>query len=497
MVDFSIAEPLQTIAASGSFAFPMLHGTIGDQLPNLRTTQAGLIMLIYNATVITFDEDGALLEDGAVYYEGDEIVAVGHSQDLRVLYPQSETWDAQGMVLMPGQICAHTHFYGAFARGLYIPGEPARNFPEILQKLWWPLDRSLNLDGVQQSAEVCLVDAIRNGTTTLIDHHASQTAIDGSLDAVAAAVDQSGLRAVLCYEVTDRDGPAAMQQGIRENVRFIDKVSHARSHGNPGALGSRIAATFGLHASLTLSDATLEACAAQADRFHVHVAEHPADPDDSLRKSGKRTVERLHGFGITGAESIFAHCIHIDAWEMALLRETDTFVSHQPRSNMNNAVGTAAIPAMLRGGVKSCLGNDGFSNDMFSEMKVADLLHKISSGDPRTLGADKVVQMAVYNNRKLAGVFFDKPVGVLAPGAYADLILLDYYPTTPLKAENLPWHMLFGVSGGHVHSTIAHGQILMRDRELLTMDEAAITAQSRVTAQATWERFWKLHEAMG
>ncbi|MBI1297991.1 putative aminohydrolase SsnA [bacterium] len=454
-------------------------------------------MLIYNATVIPFNEDGAIIEDGAVYYEGDEIVAVGYSQDLHTLYPNAPTWDAQGMVLMPGQICAHTHFYGAFARGMYIPGTPAKDFPEILQKLWWPLDRSLDLDGVQRSAEVCLVDAIRNGTTTLIDHHASQTAIDGSLDAVSEAVDQSGLRAVLCYEVTDRDGPTATHQGIRENVRFIQKIEQARAAGEAGALGNRIAATFGLHASLTLSDATLEACATQADRFHVHVAEHPADPDDSLRKSGKRTVERLHAFGITGEESIFAHCIHIDAWEMALLSETGTFVSHQPRSNMNNAVGAAAVPAMLRGGVKTCLGNDGFSNDMFTEMKVADLLHKVSSGDPRTLGADKVVQMAVHNNRTLAGVFFEKPVGVLAPGAYADLILLDYYPTTPLKAENLPWHILFGVSGGQVHSTICHGQILMRDRELLTMDEAAITAKSRVTAAATWERFWKLHESMG
>ena len=103
---------------------------------------------------------------------------------------------------MPGQICAHTHFYGAFARGMYIPGPPAKDFPEILERLWWRLDKALDLDGVRRSAEVCLVDAIRNGTTTLIDHHASQRAIDGSLDVIAEAVDASGLRAVLCYEVS-------------------------------------------------------------------------------------------------------------------------------------------------------------------------------------------------------------------------------------------------------------------------------------------------------
>ena len=441
-------------------------------------------MLIHNATVITFDSSNRILSDGGVYVRGDEIVDVDESGTLLDRYPEADRWDAQGMLVMPGMICAHTHFYGAFARGMYIPGEAAKDFPEILQKLWWPLDRSLDMGGVQSSAEVCLVDAIRNGTTTLMDHHASQNAIDGSLDAIAAAVEASGLRSVLCYEVTDRDGPEAARDGIRENVRFAGAVRGA-------PLAERVAATFGLHASMTLSDGTLEACRAESDRFHVHVAEHPADAWDSLSRSGKRTVERLHGFGITGDESIFAHCVHIDSWEMALLKETGTFVSHQPRSNMNNAVGAADVPAMLRGEISLVLGNDGFSNDMFAEMKVTDQLHKVTSGDPRTLGADKVLEIAVYNNRRLAGVFFDKPVGILTPGAFADLILLDYHPTTPLNSDNLPWHILFGISGGHVHSSICHGRVLMRDRELLTLDEAEISARSRERAQETWERFWE------
>jgi putative selenium metabolism protein SsnA len=442
-------------------------------------------MLIYNATVITFDDQNQIIDNGAVHFTNDTIDAVGDSRTLLAQYPADQPWDAHGMVLMPGQICAHTHFYGAFARGMYIPGAPAKDFPEILERLWWRLDKALDLAGVQSSAEVCLVDAIRNGTTTLIDHHASQRAIDGSLDAIADAVTTSGLRAALCYEVTDRDGLDAAKAGIRENSRFIQKVK-------ADANQKRVAATFGLHASMTLSDATLAACVAEAKRFHVHVAEHPADEYDSIARSGKRTVERLHDFGITGPESIMAHCIHIDTWEMALLKETGTFVTHQPRSNMNNAVGAADITTMLRGNMALCLGNDGFSNDMFTEMKVADLLQKVSHNDPRYLGADKVIQMAVYNNRRLAGRFFEKPVGIIAPSAYADLILLDYYPTTPLSSANLPWHILFGVSGGHVHSTIAHGQVLMRNRELLTMDEAAITARSREVAKQTWERYWAM-----
>lgn len=442
-------------------------------------------MIVHNATVIPFDDENRILTHGAVRISGDHITHVSQSGPLLAQFPEEERWDAEGMLLLPGQICAHTHFYGAFARGMAIPGPPAADFPQILERLWWRLDKALDLDGVQSSAQICLADAIRNGTTTLIDHHASQRAIDGSLDAIAEAVDASGLRACLCYEVSDRDGSAAAQAGISENVRFAQKVAGL----GQSSRANRLAHTFGLHASLTLSDETLAACADQGERFHIHVAEHPVDQDDSQARSGQRVVQRLHAFGITGPESIMAHCIHIDAWEMALLRETGAWVTHQPRSNMNNAVGAAPVEAMLRGGMRVCLGNDGFSNDMFAEMKVADLLHKATNRDPRSLGADKVVQMAVHHNRQLAGCFFARPLGILAPDAYADMILLDYHPTTPLTPENLPWHILFGISGGHVHSTICHGQILMKDRELLTLDEAAITAHSRTMAQQTWERF--------
>jgi len=449
-------------------------------------------MIIHNATIITFDEQNQIILNGAVRFATDTITAVGESTAILAQFPNEERWDVHGLLLMPGQICAHTHFYGAFARGMYIPGPPAKDFPEILANLWWRLDKALDLEGVRSSAEVCLVDAIRNGTTTLIDHHASQHAIDGSLDVIAEAVEQSGLRAALCYEVTDRDGDGATQAGIRENVRFIQRVATLKKENGAGSFAQRIGATFGLHASLTLSDETLAAAAGAAERFHIHVAEHPADEYDSVARAGKRVVERLHSFGITGPQSIMAHCIHIDAWEMLRLRQTETFVTHQPRSNMNNAVGAAAIDAMLRGGLKVCLGNDGFSNDMFTEMKSADLLQKVMNGDPRYLGADKVLKMAVQNNRQLATLFFDKPVGIITEGAYADLILLDYYPTTPLHADNLPWHILFGVSGSHVNSTIVHGKLLMQNRELLTMDEVAITARSRAVAQATWERYWAM-----
>ncbi len=223
--------------------------------------------------------------------------------------------------------------------------------------------------------------------------------------------------------------------------------------------------------------------------FHIHAAEGPADRNDSMEKYGLRTIDRLHRRGILGEKTIVAHAIDIDAWEMELLRDTGTWVTHQPRSNMNNAVGVADVPAMLRGGVRVGLGNDGFSNNMFMEMKTAYLLHKVHHNDPRVMGADQVLEMAVTNNARLANLFFPKPIGRLSPGAYADVILLDYHPPTPLTAGNLPWHVIFGVDGSHVTHTICGGRLLMKDRELLTLDEEAIAARAREVARDVWKRF--------
>lgn len=447
-------------------------------------------LLIHNALVCTFGASNRVIENGAVLVQGSQVAAVGASAELLAQSPGAATMDAHGKLLMPGNICSHTHFYGAFARGLYIPGPPPKDFPEILRRLWWTLDRALDDDGVLYSALVCLVDAVRHGTTTLFDHHASPNEIDGSLDIIAGAVEAAGLRACLCYEVTDRNGPEGAAAGIAENVRFIKRTRR------PGAT-PLLAATFGLHASLSLSDETLAQCVAEAEAlgdvgFHIHAAEGPADQEDSLAKYGLRTVDRLADRGILGSRTIVAHVTAIDAWEMAKLRATNTWVTHQPRSNMNNAVGVADLPAMLRAGMPVLLGNDGFSNNMFTEMKAAYLLHKVWRSDPRVATGTQVIDMAYRHNAALARSFFAQPLGEISPGAAADLILLDYYPTTPLTADNLPWHIIFGVDGSHVTHTMAAGKWLMQNRQLLTLDEEAITAQSRQVARRTWERFWQL-----
>ncbi len=441
-------------------------------------------MLITNGHVFTLDKANREFADGAVYWEGDTIVDVGPTAELTARYPRAERLDAGGKIVLPGMLCGHTHFYGAFARGMAIPGAPATNFVEILEKLWWKLDRALLWEDIRYSALICLVDAVRHGCTTLIDHHASPNAIDGSLDIIAEAVKETGLRASLCYEVTDRNGMAGAKAGIAENVRFLKRC---RKEQDP-----QLAASFGLHAALTLSDETLEACAAAAEGldtgFHIHVAEGIADQDESLRKYNLRVVERLQKFGILGPKSIAVHCVHLDEYEKDILRETGTLVTHQPRSNMNNAVGLPDVAGMLARGIPVALGNDGFSNCMFDEMKAAYLAHKLNTRNPQAMPGDVVFRMAYPNNANLAARFFPKPVGQLTPGAFADIILLDYAPPTPLSAGNLPWHILFGVDGAHITHTIASGVVLMADKQLTTLDEEAIMAKARELAVGVWKR---------
>jgi len=441
--------------------------------------------LIGHARVATLGREPRLIEDGALLIEDGRIAGLGPTAEVVARHPGVEWWDAAGQILLPASICAHTHFYGAFARGMATPGEAPRNFPQILERLWWRLDKALTLEDVRYSALVCLLDAIRHGTTTLIDHHASPNAIEGSLEVIAEAVQQAGLRAALCYEVTDRDGPERARAGIAENIRFARSLAD-----NPRPL---LGASFGLHASLTLSDETLADCVAAAGPaglgFHVHVAEDRADQEDALRRFGKRVVHRFHQAGILGPRTLACHGVHLDESEMAVLAATGTWVTHQPRSNMNNAVGVAPVEAMLRAGVRVGLGNDGFSNQMFAEMKAAYLVHKLAQGDPRAMPGDLVVRLAYAHNAELVRIFWpDLTLGEISPGASADFILLDYHPTTPLTAENLPWHLLFGLEASAITATVCAGRVLMRDRRLLTLDEEEVTARSRELAAQVWRR---------
>ncbi len=455
-------------------------------------------LLIRGGHVALLDDDFTVLSDGAVAIAGSRIEAVGSAAEIGARYGGGEVIDASGKLVMPGLTNAHTHLYSTLARGLMADIASSSNFTEILEHLWWRLDRALTLDDVRISAAAGAVDLIRNGTTTIIDHHASQVDIDGSLSAVAEPLGESGLRFNLCFEISDRDGEEARDAGLAENERFARQVASGRGSSgerdpspDSGPDDGRVGASVGLHASLTVDDATLERAAGMAADLgvgcHIHAAEDAADVEDSIRRSGKRVVERLESFGVLGPRSIAAHCIHIDARETSMLAESGTIVVHNPQSNMNNAVGCADVPGMLGSGVLMGLGTDGFTASMFDEMKVANLIHRHQSGDPR-VGHDVAARLCLHNNQTIASRLFDDRIGRLEPGALADVIVLDYDPPTPLETANFGGHLIFGLTGWMVETVIIGGRVVMRDRELTTVDSRGIEARARERARDLWKR---------
>ncbi|MEO8612180.1 MAG: amidohydrolase family protein, partial [Chloroflexota bacterium] len=191
-----------------------------------------------------------------------------------------------------------------------------------------------------------------------------------------------------------------------------------------------------------------------------------------------------------GDKTIAAHCVHIDEAERQLLQDSGTWITHQPRSNMNNAVGAMAFDEFMAREMKVCIGNDGFSNNMWADWKDAYFLHKVANRDPRKANGADVIHAAVYNNARLAERFFPgHQLGELKVGASADIIFVDYHPFTPLIGGNLPWHILFGFESSMVTTTIVAGNVLMKDRHLLTLDEAAIAEEALAFAPSVWERY--------
>jgi putative selenium metabolism protein SsnA len=443
-------------------------------------------MLIRNARLITWGSPNEILEEHALLVRDGRIALIGPSEELAAGHSDEEVVDARGQVVMPGNINTHGHFYSALVRGMVVPGEQPFSLPTILQKLWWPFDKALREEEIRASTLVMLVDAIRHGTTTVFDHHSSPNCIDGILDVIAEEVERAGIRAVLCFEVTDRDGPDRARRGIEENVRFIRRCRESR----PG--GGRIGATFGIHAPMTASEttlATIREAAPDDAGFHLHVAEHEYDEYRSIEMAGVRSVDRLHRHDLLNERTIAAHAVHLDAQEIELLAASGASVSHQPRNNMNAADGIADVESYLRAGVPVCIGNDGLSYTMWKEWEFAYVAQKIRNRDARRLPGGRLIQMGAYNGAELASRYFHDRVGVLEPGAVADLIFVEYRPPTPMTAENVADHIVFGFDESMITSTMVGGTLLMRDREMLTLEEEAITARARELVPELWRRY--------
>lgn len=434
------------------------------------------MLILGNGRVITRDEKNPYLENGAVAIEGNSIRMAGPLSEVRAAYPDAEFIDAKGKVIMPAFINAHEHIYSSFARGLSIKGYNPKGFLDILDGMWWTIDRNLTLNDTYLSAMATYIDCIKNGVTTIFDHHASFGSIGGSLFHIEKAAKETGVRSCLCYEISDRDGKEKACESVMENAEFI---KYAQQDGS-----GMIAGMMGMHAQFTISDETMELAAANKPDgagYHIHVAEGIEDLHHCLKHYGKRIVDRLMDFDILGEKTLLAHCIYINGHEMDLIKDTGTMVVHNPESNMGNACGCPPTMELVHRGILTGLGTDGYTHDMTESFKVANVLHKHHLCDANAAWTE-VPQMLFDGNAKIAGRYFKQELGVLKEGAAADVIIVDYDPLTPLDVDNCNGHILFGINGSKVVTTVANGKVLMKDRELTFLDEAKIMADCRQAA---------------
>ncbi len=442
------------------------------------------MLIIGNGRTITRDASKPFFENGAVAMDGNTIVMVGVTEEVRGAYPDAEFVDAKGGVIMPAFINTHEHIYSALARGMSINGYNPNGFLEILDGMWWTIDRHLTLEQTKMSAYTTYIDAIKNGVTTVFDHHASFGHITDSLHTIEEVAKDLGIRTCLCYEISDRDGMDKSREAVMENVNFI---KHAQADDS-----DMIAGMMGMHASFTISDETMALCnelIPEGVGYHIHVAEGIEDLHACLKQHGKRIVDRLMDWNILGEKTLLAHCIYVNDHEMDLIRDTNTMVVHNPESNMGNACGCPPTMAIVHKGILTGLGTDGYTHDMLESMKVANVLHKHHLCDPNAAWGE-VPQMLFEGNAKIANRYFKKPLGVLKEGAAGDVIVVDYDPRTPLTADNINSHILFGFQGRSVVTTVCNGKVLMKDRELLVVDEEKAMADCR---QAATELFAEIN----
>mgnify|MGYP002916543119 CR=1 FL=1 len=437
--------------------------------------------LVTNGRLITRDPEGqGYYEHGAVAYEGTKIVEIGEEAALRAKYPQADIIDAKGGVIMPAFINAHTHIYSALARGLSIAGNNPTNFYEVLDGTWWAIDRKLTLAGTRASADALYMDCIKQGVTTIFDHHASYAEIPGSLHTIAASAKKFGIRSCLCYEVSDRDGEEKCLQAIQENADFITECERNRD--------PMLAAMFGGHALFTISDKTFDRMVAANNGrtgYHIHVSEGMNDVYDSLQNYGRRPVQRLQDHGILGEKTILGHCIHVNTAEMEIIRDTGTMVVNNPESNMGNAIGICPVLQLHKRGILLGMGTDAYTHDMLESLKVFLIIQRHNAAMPN-VGWCEAMTMLFENNAKMASKYFDRKLGVLEAGAAADVIVMDYKPFTPLSEENIDGHMLFGMMGKNCRTTIINGRVLYKDREFVGIDEDKINAWTMAESKKLW-----------
>lgn len=440
-------------------------------------------LLIKNGIVVTMDPNRRILERHSLAIDDGRVVEIGKTEDLQRRHSNVESVDATGQIVMPGLVCSHSHLYGMLLRGASLSVEPPSDFTQILQRIWWPLDETMNYGDAYASALVATVEFAKSGVTMFADTYSGPNSISGVLDKICEAVESIGIRSFLAFEVTERHSKDEGLSGVNENARFAEIISKKPD--------SKTKALFSIHASFTVSDELIREVKKTAERFHspitIHASEGLGDLHHNLEIYGKRTIERLSDIGLLGSNVILAHCVQLNSKEIDLIARSKTGVAHNPMSNMLNAVGVSPVQRMITQKIAIGLGNDGYVFDMFENMRTAFLLHRLYSRDPNAIDSYSVLEMATINGAKLYGM--EKDVGSIEVGKKADVILIrpNILPT-PLTSDTAVNHIINTVDGDDVEHVFVEGKQIVKNKRLLTFDEQQAQEISQTAAANLWTR---------
>jgi len=389
--------------------------------------------------------------------------------------PEEEVRDLAGCTVMPGHVNAHHHLYSTLAPGMPPPRHQPQNFQEILTEIWWKLDRAIDTDAVRLSALAGAWDAVRCGTTLLIDHHSSLTCVGGSLDLVEEGMATIGLRGCLCYEVTDRGGPGTRDTALAENERYLQKCRDRRDD------VPRFRGLVGAHASFTLEDHTLTELADLCERFdcgvHIHLAEGDTDRQICQERGWPDPLERLDGFGLVRPLSLLAHGVDLTPLDLQTIEQRGAWLVHNGRSNMNNGVGRAPVDRFPE---RSCLGTDGLDSNMWGELRTTFYRGNEPGRGPVGMAGAERLWLGGY---RLARELFGEPFGSLDAGAPADLIVCSAEQKTPLHADNWLGLTLFGFHPWDIAEVLVGGRTVWRVGMTAPFDAAAC----REAARRIWD----------
>jgi len=364
---------------------------------------------------------------------------------------EEDVINAKGCVVTIPNINFHDHFYSRLAKGLAITG-PMNNFHNILNSLWWKVDTSLDREMIIASAQLGILDSIKNGVTYVFDHHSSPQTTKGSLKAIADVFNDLGTNGVICFETTDRNGHQLAKEGINENKNFLGNY-----------VNDNVKGLLGLHASFTVSDETLEMASTIVEEndlgIHIHLCEDKIDSEQTEKQFGLLPVERLKKLKLLNEKSILSHGIHLTQGDYNIIAKYGSAIAFNPDSNMNNAVGLPDFN-IIPDEIPILMGTDGMNSNPARSLKQLFLLLR-HSGKSFEESFTKI-QNIYFNQLKFVKLFFPD-FSKLNTGDHADLIVWDYVPPTPFSKENFWGHFLYGIIESRVRDVLHNGVILLKD----------------------------------